>query len=95
MKVGVITLVKGEINGDYKVTKFVTAEVVPFYKLFENLGEAIPQAILCLVFISNNFPFVMHDETSFSPIPTSWVSIFFSLGSIIMGLYSGCKVWSS
>jgi len=91
LKVGVIMLVRGKIDKDYMVTKGTAARSVPVFKLFENLGEAIPQAILCLVFISNNFAFVMHDETSFFPIPTSCVSILFSFGSIIMGIYSGLK----
>jgi len=51
LKVGVLVLIGGELNGDYKVTKATDAQSVPMLKLFENLGEAIPQAILCIVFI--------------------------------------------
>ena len=52
------------------------------------LGEAIPQVILSIVFVSNNPDFV------FECIPTTLVSIIFSVGSILIGIYNGCiEVW--
>ena len=73
-----------------KITKEIPANAIPFFKLFENLGEVIPQAIL-IVFICNNWNFILYNETSFFPIPTSCISLIFSVGSIIMGLISGYK----
>ena len=65
-----------------------------YYKVFENLGEAVPQSIMCLLFIVNNFKFIVHEETStWMPIPISILSLVFSVGSIMMGLYTGKKAW--
>jgi len=91
LKAGAFVAWTGKDDPDREITKDATAEDVPFYKLFENLGEAIPQAILIIVFISHNWDFILYDETSFFPIPTSCISLIFSVGSIIMGLISGGK----
>ena len=94
LKSGIIIAVKGEIDGERKITKTIDAENIPFLKLFENIGEAVPQAIMCLLFIINNFKFIVHEETSsWMPIPISIVSLIFSVGSILMGLYTGIKAW--
>jgi len=92
IKAGAFVAWTGKDDPDRKITKKVPAYAIPFFKLFENLGEAIPQAILIIVFICNNWDFILYDETSFIPIPTSCISLIFSLGSIIMGLISGCKI---
>jgi len=76
---------------DREIAENINADYISFLKLFENLGEAIPQAILIIVFICNNWDFILYDETSFIPIPTSCLSLIFSVGSIIMGLISGGK----
>ena len=45
---------------------------------------------MCLLFIINNFDFIIHKETStWLPIPISIVSLVFSVGSIMMGIYTG------
>ena len=95
LKSGIIIALKGEIDGERKITKGIFADDIPVYKLFENLGEAVPQAIMCLLFIINNFKFIVHEETSsWMPIPISIVSLVFSVGSIMLGIYTGinsCK----
>ena len=91
LKAGALVAWTGNDDPDRMITKNTDAGYVPAYKLFENLGEAIPQAIMIIIFISNNWDFILYDETSFIPIPTSCISLIFSLGSIIMGLISGGK----
>ena len=91
LKAGILVAWTGDDDPERKITKDTAAEAVPGLKLFENLGEAIPQAILVIVFIVNNWDFMLYNEKSFIPIPTSCISLFFSFGSIIMGLISGCK----
>ena len=62
---------------------------IPFWKLFENVGEAVPRGKICMLFISNNFSFVIHDEAStWMPVPVSIISLIFSVGSISMGMYT-------
>ena len=92
LKFGIITALTGENNGERKITKRIKAKGIPFLKLFENLGEAVPQSIMCLLFIINNFKFILHEETStWMPIPISIVSLVFSVGSIMIGIYTGIK----
>ena len=93
LKAGALVAWTGKDDPDRKITKNNRAEDIPGLKLFENLGEAIPQAILIIIFMSNNWDFILYDETSFIPIPTSCISLIFSLGSIFMGLISGCKAF--
>ena len=63
-------------------------------KLFEQLGEAIPQFGLNITYYINNRYYVWFTE---SPnflgisVPTTLVSMVFSLGSILMGLFNGVK----
>ena len=92
LKSGIIIALTGENDGQRKITKTIDTEVIPGLKLFENIGEAVPQLIMCLLFIINNFKFIIYDETSpWMAIPISIVSLVFSVGSIMMGLYTGCK----
>ena len=90
LKSGVTFALIGENDGKRNILKKIEAKDIPIEKLFETLGEAVPQAIMCLVFIANNFKFILHEETStWMPIPLSIVSLVFSVGSIQMGLYNG------
>ena len=90
LKFGIITALTGENNGERKITKRMKAKGIPFLKLFENLGEAVPQSIMCLLFIVNNFEFIIHEETSkWMPIPISIVPLLFSIGSIMRAIYTG------
>lgn len=55
-------------------------------KCLEILGEALPQVLLNIVFISNNYPYLKENDVYFGiPIPISIVSAVFSIGSIVMG----------
>ena len=63
-------------------------------KLFEQLGEAIPQLGLNITYYINNRYYVWFTESpNFLGIsaPTTLVSMVFSLGSILMGLFNGVK----
>ena len=90
LKSGIIVALGGEICDETTIMQGLKAKEMPVMKLFENLGEAVPQAIMCLLFIINNFEFIVHEETStWMPIPISIVSLVFSVGSIMMGIYRG------
>ena len=92
LKSGIIIAMTGEKDEYRKIAKDIDTGDIPFWKLFEHLGEAVPQLIMCLIFIINNFKFIVHEETStWMPIPISIVSLVFSVGSIMMGLYTGCN----
>ena len=94
IKSGIIIAWTGENDGQRMVTKITQEGFIPSMKLYENVGEAVPQAIMCLLFISNNYNFILHEETStWMPIPVSIVSFVFSVGSIAMGLYTGIDSW--
>ena len=85
-------LFKGHDN--YSVG-MVIVDDLPGHKMFEVVGEAFPQLILNLVYIGNNFEFLMeHDKiTPAQPLPTCVVSAVFSLGSVIIGLWSAWNYW--
>ena len=92
LKSGIIIPLTEENDGKRKILQNIEAKDIPIEKLFENLGEAVPQAIMCLVFIANNFQFILHEETSnWMPIPLSVMSLIFSVGSVAMGLFTGIK----
>ena len=90
LKSGIIIALTGKDDGEREITKMINAKEIPWLKLFENLGEAVPQTIMCLLFIINHFKFIIHEETStLMPVPISIVSLVFSVGSIMVGLYTG------
>ena len=96
LKNGVKQLINGEVDEREYLIAHIDPRMLPFWKLFEIIGEALPQFILTLVFASNNYPFLMDHDTYFGfPIPVSIVSLVFSLGSLIMGVISGWKSWNS
>lgn len=92
-KVGIKTLWNGPdaIDEDEEVlgSHFDTfdAKYMPGHKLWENLGEAVPQATIGLVFLCNNYTFV----EGFGSAAVTITSICFSFASIAYGMYSGCK----
>ena len=73
----------------------VQVDDLPGHKMFEVVGEAFPQLVLNLVYIVNNFDFLMeHDKlTSAQPLPTCVVSAIFSFGSIVIGFLSAGNYW--
>ena len=90
-KAGIIVALNGKIDPNLKVVKNMDMDHIPFWLFFEHLAEAIPQAILSLIFLINHFQFLMHADTLILPIPTTLISLFTSTGSIVMGLYTGCQ----
>lgn len=65
------------------------AKFLPYLKCFEYLGEALPQLILALIFTANNWPFLLKNDVLYQgfPVPVSIISIVFSSGSLMIGLY--------
>ena len=63
-------------------------------KFYEVIGEALPQLILNIVFIANNFEYLLEYGDYFGvSVPTyaaSLTSAVFSFGSLLMGFKSGC-----
>ena len=94
LKNGLKHLINGEVDEEKNLIAFLNPKELPFAKLFEILGEALPQFILTVVFVSNNYPFLMDHDTYFDiPIPVSIISLVFSFGSLIIGVTSGINSW--
>ena len=69
-------------------------KIAPAWKLFECVGEAVPQLILAVVYAANNYSYLLeHDDYLGIGIPVTIISCIFSAGSIAMGLISGIKTW--
>ena len=86
------------IQGFYKdrfrgVERFMCIEDerdLPFLKLFEQFGEALPQFMLGLTFYVNNTYFInTYDNIFNSILPTTLISVIFSGVSVVLGLISG------
>ena len=95
LKNGVKHLINGEVDEyEHLIRDLIVPKILPFHKLFEILGEALPQFILTLVFASNNYPFLKDNDTYFGiPIPVSIISLVFSFGSLIIGVISGINAF--
>ena len=92
MKVGLKPLLNEEVDDEEKLIACIDPKVLPFFKFWEIIGEALPQAILTVVFALNNFPFLMKFDTYFNiPVPVSILSLVFSVGSLVLGVISGYK----
>ena len=69
-------------------------DIQEFTKFVEILGEALPQLILNVVFIANNFPYLMEQDIYFRiPVPVSVVSSVFSFGSLLYGFIKGVPIF--
>ena len=56
----------------------VKVKEIPWWRLFERFGEALPQLCLTLTFTLNNFQFLAeYDSILGIPIPISLVSVSF------------------
>ena len=64
------------------------------WKAFEFIGEAVPQLILSIVFMANNYEFMIDTETfvGAKEFEVTLTSMVFSIGSILVGLYSGIPI---
>ena len=92
LKNGVKHLLKGEVDENEELIATINPKNLPFVKVFEIIGEALPQFILTLVFACNNYPFLKDNDTYLGfPIPISIISLVFSFGSLIMGVITGYK----
>ena len=68
------------------------AEMVMSLKMLECIGEAIPQLLLSVIYIVNNYPQLSdHDDYLGLGIPVSIISSLFSLGSVLYGILQGRK----
>ena len=67
---------------------------LPGWKGFEFIGEAIPQLTLSIVFMANNYEFMIDTETFIGAkeFDVTLTSMIFSIGSIGMGLFSGIPI---
>lgn len=89
----------GKIKEDKTLAVGYNNELLPGFKMFEVIGEALPQILLALVFAANNYSFLSENDLILGiPVPTTLVSIIFSFGSLVMGFYNGglnCKkhIW--
>ena len=74
----------------------IESKFLPFWKGFEFIGEAFPQLMLAMVFIVNNYDFVSRTTTALvglKEFEATLISIIFSFGSIVMGLYSAITAY--
>ena len=67
---------------------------IPFLKLFEQIGEALPQFMIALTFYVNHKSYVDSYDTLFgSSIPITLVSIVFSGVSVSIGVLTGLRTF--
>lgn len=91
LKSSLIIAWKGSIDEETNLVGVIDTSDLPVWKLFEHIGEALPQIILAVVFSSNNFPFLVAKDIIIPYVPTTLISIIFSCGSLCMGMYTGIK----
>ena len=90
---GIRKLLNENIHEDQKMFRLISYKGLPLLKLFECFGEAIPQLILGVVYVSNNYPYLKeHDDYFGIGVPVSVISCVFSFGSVVIGVFTGCKV---
>lgn len=80
-----------DLLGFYK--SGIDSKTLPFWKGMEFCGEAIPQVVLSITFMSNNSDFMLATPTfiGLAEFYVTLISIIFSFGSILMGIYGACK----
>ena len=80
-------------NENYETTR----DRITGLKIVELLFETTPQLILGLVFLCNNYLFLSECNLIIPsiPIPTTLVSVVFSVGTLIHGVYTSCKACNS
>ena len=94
-------LMKREFEDDDILVKLgdfpISSNRLPFWKGFEFIGEALPQLLLAVVLMANNFDFMRQTDTliGLKEFEVTLTSMIFSLGSICMGLYSAIQTWKS
>ena len=72
---------------------FFGSKRLTFFKVQEIVGEALPQLVLNIIFIANNYTYLNANDIFFGiPVPVSIISSVFSLGSLLIGMKSGCPI---
>ena len=66
------------------------------FKFLEQIGEALPQFILCWTFYSNNYHYINTYDTLFGThLPITLVSVIFSGVSVLFGIFSGFAAFNA
>ena len=73
----------------------IVSGFLPFWKGFEFIGEALPQLLLSIVFMVNNYDFMTQTDTMIgvNEFTVTLISTMFSIGSIAMGLYAAIPMF--
>ena len=71
---------------NWKLDKYT----IDIFKFLEQIGEALPQFILCWTFYSNNYYYINTYDTLFGThLPITLLSVIFSGVSVLFGVFSG------
>ena len=90
LSIGLLRTCKKDLDGN----DWISAENLPMWLIFENLGEALPQLCLSITFLVSNYPFIREFDTILGiQIPVSVISCVFSTVSLSTGIYTGIKIW--
>ena len=83
---GIQGFYKDKLKGVERFPHIEDARDIPFLKLFEQFGEALPQFMLGLTYYINNTHFINTYDNIFN---STLLSVIFSGVSVILGLISG------
>ena len=98
-KKGYKILRRHELSHEDKIFRIgdlpIVSGFLPFWKGFEFVGEALPQLLLSIVFMVNNYDFMMQTDTMIgvNEFTVTLISIMFSIGSISMGLHAAIPMF--
>ena len=85
----------GVINLEEEVVSFrhfnMSGKDLPFLLFYGYFFEALPQLTLSIVFLCNNYTFLLaFDTIQGIPLPVSLISCIFSGGSLMIGIFYTC-----
>ena len=94
LKSGVKALIGKPYGDDDIIFRGIKQNLVfklPWLKLFEQTGEALPQFVMSLTFLVNNYAFLQHNVTMFgvNEFHVTIITVVLSLGSLLYGIYKG------
>ena len=90
LRISLTLLCYGDIDEDNEFHKIISLKMLLLWKLFENVGEALLQFVLGIVYVANNYGHVHETETTWGfQVPITIISLIFSLGNFIIGMFSG------
>lgn len=95
--IGIKALINDAVDDDAKVfcKGFgFSRRNMAFHRAFEQIGEAMPQLILGIIFTCNNYDLMYqsHDAIFETDFHKTVISIIFSFGTTLFGIARGCKV---